>query len=384
MFENNLSVGGLYMKCSIYLRNGSYGPSCYYRVMQYFEELEIEGLEFRVNNAWNDADYVKYYEKHSRIIKVLLGITFFCRLCLNRFYSIRKDVMEKTDIVVIQREVFPRIFPIFIKPLFSKLLSDAYVIWDFDDNILNSKEITGKEWKILNDKADLIIGISDYAKKNLDIKAQNQYIALPTTDKAFDSINLESVLLERKVNYKDIIKVVWLGTVTNLIHIDMVISQLELAANEIKKIGKQLELTIVCSEAYTPNIEIKALKINFVKWTREKAIEEVLRSHVGIMPLLDGEFEKGKGGFKLIQYLAASLPVIASDVGFNSTVVNDSVGYLINNNSLELWRNALVNLAYDEPLWFEKSKNARKRYESEFSFKKNKIFWEQTMKDRLI
>ena len=58
-------------------------------------------------------------------------------------------------------------------------------------------------------------------------------------------------------------------------------------------------------------------------------MKEIISAHIGIMPLPDNDFTRGKGGFKLIQYMSTAMPVIASAVGFNKQIVTKDFGYLV-------------------------------------------------------
>ena len=96
------------------------------------------------------------------------------------------------------------------------------------------------------------------------------------------------------------------------------------------------------------------------------------------MPLPDNEFTRGKGGFKLIQYMSTAMPVIASAVGFNKQVVTHDFGFLVNEGSPEMtWKDAVMELSSDWERYARMSKNAKDRYDNYFSFDKNKVFWQQ-------
>ena len=60
-------------------------------------------------------------------------------------------------------------------------------------------------------------------------------------------------------------------------------------------------------------------------WSEAREANLLQRMHVGIMPLPQGAWEYGKSGYKLVQYMAASRPVVASPVGVNCDVVKEGV-----------------------------------------------------------
>jgi glycosyltransferase involved in cell wall biosynthesis len=104
-------------------------------------------------------------------------------------------------------------------------------------------------------------------------------------------------------------------------------------------------------------------------WTLESEVELINLFDVGIMPLNDNFWERGKCGFKLIQYMACSIPVIASPVGINSEIVSPDVGFLA--SSEEEWVDALSQLISNDVLCKQMGSNARQRVEKYFSFYNN-------------
>lgn len=99
-----------------------------------------------------------------------------------------------------------------------------------------------------------------------------------------------------------------------------------------------------------------------ILWSRENAKKMILKSHIGIMLLDNTIFAKGKGGFKLIQYMASGLPVIADDVGFNWIAVGEDAGYLVGNVGAVSWEEALYALSSDIEQWEQFGKNAKERF----------------------
>ena len=89
--------------------------------------------------------------------------------------------------------------------------------------------------------------------------------------------------------------------------------------------------------------------MKFVDWSSSIEVEMLKKSHVGIMPLDNDAFSQGKSAFKLIQYLGAGLPMIASPVGENNKICeNNSNGYLARTE--DEWIKALTSLKTDQVL----------------------------------
>lgn len=85
------------------------------------------------------------------------------------------------------------------------------------------------------------------------------------------------------------------------------------------------------------------------KWREETEIADVQAMDIGIMPLLDRPFERGKSGYKLIQYMACGLPVVASPIGVNSQIVKDGANGFLAATEQE-WGETLARLLGDSSL----------------------------------
>ena len=114
----------------------------------------------------------------------------------------------------------------------------------------------------------------------------------------------------------------------------------------IRNVGAQTNARLVLVGAGAETFDHQGMPIEILPWNEESEARDVASFDVGIMPLRDGPFERGKCGYKLIQYMASGIPVVASPVGVNAEIVETGVnGYLA--DSPAEWTEALMTLAQD-------------------------------------
>ena len=92
----------------------------------------------------------------------------------------------------------------------------------------------------------------------------------------------------------------------------------------------------------------------------------IARMDIGIMPLLDSPWERGKCGYKIIQYMACGLPVVASPVGVNVNIVHHGENGLLATDEAA-WRDALERLIASPALRERMGAAGRARVEAEYS-----------------
>jgi glycosyltransferase involved in cell wall biosynthesis len=108
--------------------------------------------------------------------------------------------------------------------------------------------------------------------------------------------------------------------------------------------------------------------LELVEWSEHSEIEHLQSFDVGIMPLPDDDWARGKSGYKLIQYMACGLPVVASPVGVNREIVCDGEnGFLASN--VQEWRTSLQRLIGDVELRSRLGKEGRTRAVAEYSLR---------------
>ncbi len=111
-------------------------------------------------------------------------------------------------------------------------------------------------------------------------------------------------------------------------------------------------------------------RIEFVPWDKQREIEDLLSFDIGVMPLADTEWARGKCGFKIIQYMALGIPPVASPVGANAYIIDHGVdGFLC--ADAEEWKTTLRALILDPELRARIGRAAREKAVTAYSAKAN-------------
>lgn len=364
-------------KIIAYVRNKYLEPSGYYRITQYLNKLPYKSSIHSV-----DSDFVFKVSMQVRryyFLNSLWQIVHYVCYIIRLIFFLCWDYLGNVDVVIVSRCFFPRFCPQCFVKFLSFVLKDCVLIWDFDDNILGTT-LTQNEYKFLCNKAGKIIVTQIRLKKMVSPDCVDKVVLLPTTDGDMNNFDCDITTFCRLKLFAKEIHILWLATAVNLPNVKLAINGLDMAAKELKKQGKKLVLNVVCNLPLSTNVQ--DLVINNIEWTREISKEKLLQCHIGIMPLADNEFTRGKGAFKLIQYMAVGMPVIASDVGFNSEVVKDNFGVKVSKENLdEEWGNAVLQLIRDEKEWLQYSRAAKEEWDKNYSYEKALDTWRKILED---
>lgn len=361
-------------KIVIYVRNKEITPSSYYRIVQYARNFN--GMVIIRDIAPTDL-----YKKHlnsdeNKNIKWLLNnIIYYIIMLLRVTYYLVIDNIRKPEYLIVSKCFCPKYTPIFLKFLIRRIMRSTTAYWDFDDYIIESGEISKSQAAILEKYSKKIIVTSEFLKSTIKPEYRNKVILLPTTDGDMQGFNERELKKLRRSTFNKEIRLVWVATSGNIPHLTKVLPALDKAAKIVQeKLNKKLVLTIVCNKPVISNTQ--NLNIVNIMWTRERAIEEIYKAHIGIMPLVYTEYALGKGGFKLVQYISTGLPVVASDVGFNKEVVDQYSGILIDDREDNTkWVESIIKIANSWSIWENYSDGAYKRWNEKFSYDYNLSVW---------
>jgi glycosyltransferase involved in cell wall biosynthesis len=129
--------------------------------------------------------------------------------------------------------------------------------------------------------------------------------------------------------------IVWIGSPENLIYLDII----RPALARLSKRHATLQLRVVCS-AFPDWSDVR---IERVIWSSDTEARSLAGAHIGVMPLTDDAWSRGKCAFKLLQYMAAALPCVASPVGANTEAVLNGVNGF-HASDIDEWERSLEKL----------------------------------------
>lgn len=153
--------------------------------------------------------------------------------------------------------------------------------------------------------------------------------------------------------------IVWMGSFSTMQYLELVRRPIERLAAE-----RSVEVRVVCDRPMAR--PFAGARNTFVSWSAANEAIDIGAADVGIMPLPDDEFARGKCGCKALQYMAAGRPAVASPVGVNTDIIrNEENGLLADGD--EQWYQALRRLADDPGLRARLAMTGRQSVETGYS-----------------
>ena len=233
--------------------------------------------------------------------------------------------------------------------------------------MLSMCTIQKKKTKYLFENADLIHVISHaiaaYAREYSD---DVTLIPPSVNTNFFTQLSGKEIENIQYSNIDDGFTIGWIGNASNHINnLRYVIQILEELDNDMDITFRLLCGGEIGDELYE-EISSSQFNTDIIEWVPWSDVPKVINTFdVGLAPLKDTAFNRGRSSEKIREYMACGCPVIASNIGENPYLVPESAGFLVNSESE--WADAIFTLMEEPEMCSNMGSNARKHVEENYS-----------------
>lgn len=326
-----------------FTKYGRKAASTRQRLLQFIPALATAGITTEWHALLGD-EYVESLASNKNFSKVKVLRSYATRVTT----LLRED---RCDLIWIYAELFPYLPAVFERLAF---WAGKPVIYDFDDAFFLNYEgyrlLSGKLEPLFSGAKVCTCG-NDYLRQYAS-RFNRDAIVIPTV---VDT----DVYLPLSVRPQRPVTIGWIGSPSTWRYVQPLLPLLEQLARD-----RDVRVAIVGAGA---DIEARtSAGIDFIEWSETNEVHDIQAMDIGIMPLPDEPWARGKSGYKLIQYMACGLPVAASPVGVNSEIVLEGqTGFLAADD--QGWARALQLLVDDQSLRAAMGASGRRRAATGYS-----------------
>lgn len=328
-------------------------PSQRYRFEQFVPYWEQHGFSFE--QAWllEEEDDERFYAAGNLLAKG--GI--FLKGIRRRLAHVKWA--REFDLIIVQREAFMTGSTYFERALYK---TGIPVVFDFDDAIWLMEVSDGNRklsWLKDPRKTDTILDHVHHIVAGNDFLAEYARLHNKNVEVIPTVIDTEKYRSAVSGDHAGPIVIGWTGSRTTVGHLRASAGMLK----ELQqKYGDAIEIRVISDN---PLVE-PGLKVINIPWRSATEVDDLAELDIGIMPLPDSDWSRGKCGFKGLQYMAMGKAVVLQDIGVNKVIVQDNVnGFLA--SSQEEWVNRLEDLINDHDLRTRLGTAARTTIEEKWS-----------------
>lgn len=334
-------------------RYGPMGASSRVRMYQYLPLLEARGLQCTTAPLFDDAMLANRYRSGR-----------YARLALIGSYAARCSRLLRRgrfDLAWIEKEALPW-WPASIE---LGLLRGLPCVLDFDDAIFHNydlhpvggvRTLFARRIDVLMARASLVVAGNGYLAARAVAAGAPRVEVVPTVVDLGRYPAPRLVPSTRSAPRDEVPSIVWIGSPSTAAYLQSMREPLALLARR-----RRFRLRIIGATVDLPGVEVV-----HHEWSEAGEVAAIGLGDIGVMPLPDTPWERGKCGYKLIQYMACGLPVVASAVGANLDIVDHGGnGYLA--TSAEDWMRYLERLLDDPAERSRLGDAGRRRVQERFS-----------------
>jgi glycosyltransferase involved in cell wall biosynthesis len=329
-------------------------PGQRFRFEQYLPVLISGNYKFKISSFYSLKGWLGLYVTGSFFRKAINVIRGFFRRGIDLFK------VSRYDYIYLYREATPVGPPVF-EWLIAKVLKKK-IIYDFDDAIW--LPIVSEHNKIAM-RVKWFSKISSICKWSYRVSVGNNFLA-SFAAKYNNSVVVIPTVVDTENGHNKIqqhdsknVAVGWTGTFSTLKYLDIVLPV-------IKRLQEKNDFTFIVIANKDPKLSLK--RYQFIQWDKKSEVEDLSMMHIGLMPLYDSPLEKGKCGFKAIQYMSLGIPAVVSPVGVNTDIVMHNKNGFVANTETE-WEYYIEQLLLQPELRKQLGKESYQYIEKKYSVK---------------
>ncbi|MEA3345409.1 MAG: glycosyltransferase family 4 protein [Chloroflexota bacterium] len=332
------------------------GSSSRYRVYQFLPYYEAAGLDCFVANFHTDG-YVRQFigmrdwrPKARRLPYLVSRYLRRLRCCLQA---------GRYDLIVVEQEVFP-LLPVVFDSLLFRVAEDVVVEYDDATHIYHQRLLDSPLLRsLLSSKVPTLMA------RSAGVVVGNQYLAAyaqqhnPNVLLAPTAIDTGRYRVKRAEGFSPpgSACIGWIGT-------PLTVSYLDEIADALRSLAVRYDITLKVIGA--PAFQIAGVPVVAIPWRLETEVEELLSCDIGVMPLTDDDYSRGKCGAKLLQYMSVGIPAVASPVGVNQEIIEQGRNGFLAQTTKE-WVEGLEQLITDVNLRRKLGSAAREKVERDYA-----------------
>lgn len=335
------------MRLLILSRYSRLGASSRLRTMQYLPWLEAAGFEVTIAPFFDDEYLERLYSGKKPGFR---AASYY----LKRFRELRRA--SPPDLIWLEKELLPWL-PAGMEQWLSP--SDVPVVSDYDDAVFHRYDL--HRLSIVR----LLLGrkIDQVMARSALVLAGNPYLAARATSAGSSRVEIVPTVVDTSTynttplpSADGMARIGWIGTPSTWQqYMEPMMPMLSQLARES---GAKLRVV---------GIETKPLpELEVMPWAESEESRLIQGMDIGLMPLDNSPWSRGKCGYKIIQYMACGVPVVASPIGVNSEIVEEGVTGFLASTPAE-WRRAIACLLEDPDLRRRMGSAGRRRVEECYS-----------------
>jgi glycosyltransferase involved in cell wall biosynthesis len=273
------------------------------------------------------------------------------------------------DVLVIQRKLLPA------WQLHRLRRRVRWLIYDFDDSIfLNSSYNPDgpaaprrfEQFRHMVQAADGVIAGNDYLREQAEaLTDPAKVVCIPTC------VDVNRYQLARHDAAKPTVKLAWIGSSSTLRGLERIRALLDGLGRQVPR----LEFRVICDRS----LELDLLPVEFRPWSEATETRDLAEADIGISWLPDDGWSAGKCGLKVLQYMAAGLPVVANSVGLQKHLVRPGENGFLADTSAG-WEDAVRRLASEPELRRRMGAAGRRLVEEEYRVAHGAAGWENVLR----